>query len=190
MDNILGEFLGTAVLIVFGCGVNANISLKKTYGYGGGWICTTAGWCFAVLFGVFTAKALGASQTDINPAVTFAKMLAGLYTFKQFAVTTIAQVAGGIVGRVIVYLAYLSHWADTDDSIAKRGVFCTSPAVRNITTAFITECIATFFLVFVIWLISSKHNDPLPNWLSPYFTSMDIRIITWWSNWICYQSSS
>ena len=36
MDNLLGEFMGTLVLIVFGCGVNANMALKKTCGNGGG----------------------------------------------------------------------------------------------------------------------------------------------------------
>lgn len=44
MDNLLGELCGTAVLCAFGCGVNANMSLNKTYGKGGGWICIALGW--------------------------------------------------------------------------------------------------------------------------------------------------
>lgn len=172
MNNLLGEFIGTIVLVTFGCGVNANISLKKTYGSSNGWICITACWAFAVILGVFTATALGAPQADINPAVTFAKMLAGTYTFPQFLITSIVQIAGGIVGGVIVYLTYLSHWAETEDKLTKRGVFCTSPAVRNIASAFITECIATFFLVFLIWIIFAKQNGPIQAGLGSYFVGL------------------
>ena len=105
MDNLLGEFLGTMVLIVFGCGVNANMSLGKTCGHGGGWICITTGWCFAVLMGVYTSVALGAPQADLNPSVTIAKTLAGVYTWGQFAATSLVQILGGVLGAIIVYLA-------------------------------------------------------------------------------------
>ena len=60
--------MGTLVLIVFGCGVNANMALKKTCGNGGGWICTTTGWAFAVLLGVYTSVALGAPQGVFHDA--------------------------------------------------------------------------------------------------------------------------
>ncbi|WP_407400050.1 MIP/aquaporin family protein, partial [Anaerovibrio sp.] len=116
MDNLLGEFVGTMVLMVFGCGVNANMTLAKCYGRGGGWICTTTGWCFAVVMGVYTSVALGAPQADINPSVTIAKTLAGVYTWDQFAATSIVQILGGILGAIIVYLAYLPHWAETEGS--------------------------------------------------------------------------
>ena len=62
MDNLLGEFMGTLVLIVFGCGVNANMALKKTCGNGGGWICTTTGWAFAVLLGPNVEMLAGATD--------------------------------------------------------------------------------------------------------------------------------
>ena len=68
MDNLLGEFMGMLVLVTFGCGVCANIALNKTCGHGGGWICITAGWAFAVLLGVFTASALGAPQAGLTGA--------------------------------------------------------------------------------------------------------------------------
>ncbi|MBQ7514781.1 MAG: aquaporin family protein [Schwartzia sp.] len=172
MDNLLGEFMGMVVLITFGCGVNANMSLKKTCGNGGGWICITAGWAFAVLLGVFTSVALGAPQADINPSVTLAKTFAGIYTLPQFFATAAAQLAGGIVGGLIVYLAYMPHWAATEDPLTKRGVFCTAPAIRNLPAAFLTEMIATFFLMFVIWMIFAKPNGPIPPGLGPYFVAM------------------
>ena len=155
MDNLLGEFMGTMVLMVFGCGVNANMTLAKTCGHGGGWICTTTGWCFAVLFGVYTSVALGAPQADLNPSVTIAKTLAGVYTWGQFCATSIIQILGGIVGAIIVYIAYLPHWAETEGS--KLGVFSTGNAAGNQMTGFIAELIATFFLMFGIWCIFSKN---------------------------------
>ena len=156
MDNLLGEFMGTAVLIVFGCGVCANMSLTQSKGNGGGWICIATGWGFAVTLGVFTATTLGAPQGDLNPAVTLAKTMAGIYTPAQFMVTSAAQLAGGIFGAVLVWLAYLPHWEKTPDPATKLGVFATGPAIRNPIANFLCETIATFFLMFVIWMIFSK----------------------------------
>ena len=90
MDNLLGEFMGTMVLMVFGVGVNATLNLEKSYGKGGGWICTAWGWGLAVLLGVYTSNALGAPQADLNPSVTIAKTYVGIYTVSQFFATAIS----------------------------------------------------------------------------------------------------
>lgn len=172
MDNLLGEFLGTAVLIVFGAGVCATCSLGKSKGLGGGWICIVFGWGFAVTLGVYTATALGAPQGDLNPAVTFGKMFAGVYTFPQFVATSIAQIAGGIAGGIITYLAYLPHWAATEDKGAKLGVFCTAPAIRNYPANFLCEFIATFFLLFCIWAMFAKANGPFMPGYGPYIVGI------------------
>ena len=83
-DNLLGEFIGTMVLIVFGAGVCACNTLTKSKGQNGGWICITAAWGFAVTLGVYTATTLGAPQGDLNPAVTLGKTLIGIYSVPQF----------------------------------------------------------------------------------------------------------
>jgi glycerol uptake facilitator protein len=155
MDNLLGEFVGTVVLLVFGCGVCANNTLAKSKGQNGGWICIAVGWGFAVSLGVFTATTLGAPQGDLNPAVTLGKTLVGIYTVPQFFATSIVQILGGVVGAAIVWLAYLPHWEETEDKAAKLGVFCTAPAIRKMGPAFLCEFIATFFLMFCIWTIFS-----------------------------------
>ena len=154
-DNLLGEFMGTMVLLVFGCGVCANLTLTKSKGGGGGWICIAFGWGLAVTFGVFTSASLGAPQADLNPAVTFGKMLGGVYTMNQFVVTSLIQILGGIVGATIVWLCYLAHWSQTEDPAAKLGIFSTAPAIRSMGCAFLTEVIATFFLMFGIWMVFS-----------------------------------
>ena len=83
-------------------------------------------------------------------------MLVGIYTFPQFLMTSVVQILGGIVGAAIVWLAYLPHWEVTKDPAAKLGIFCTAPAIRKMGPAFLCEFIATFFLVFVIWMIFSS----------------------------------
>ena len=171
-ENLLGEFIGTTVLLVFGCGVCANLTLEKSKGQASGWVNIAIGWGFAVTLGVFTATTLGAPQGDLNPAVTFGKMLVGIYTFPQFLMTSLVQILGGILGATIVWLAYLPHWAATKDPAAKLGVFCTAPAIRNIPCAFLTELIATFFLMFVIWMIFSKPVGNMVPGYGPYIVGV------------------
>lgn len=168
-DNLLGEFIGTMVLIVFGAGVCACNTLTKSKGQNGGWICITAGWGFAVTLGVYTATTLGAPQGDLNPAVTLGKTMIGIYSVPQFFATSIAQILGGILGAAIVWLAYLPHWAETEDKPAKLGIFCTAPAIRNYPANFLCEFIATFFLMFVIWMIFSNKSRCHSSWSRPVY---------------------
>lgn len=172
MDNLLGEFFGTMVLLVFGCGVCACNTLTKSKGQNGGWICITAGWGFAVMLGVFTATTLGAPQGDLNPAVTLGKTLIGIYTIPQFLATAAVQILGGICGAAVVWLAYLPHWAETEDQAAKLGIFCTAPAIRNYPLNFLCEVIATFFLMFAIWMIFSKQVGVIPVGMGPYIVGV------------------
>ncbi len=171
-ENLLGEFLGTMVLLVFGGGVCANLTLTKSKGVGGGWVCIALGWGFAVTFGVFTATSLGAPQGDLNPAVTLAKTLVGVYTFSQFITTSIVQILGGVLGAAIVWLAYLPHWSETPDPAAKLGVFSTAPAIRNAAANFLCEMIATFFLIFLIFMTFSKAFTGMAPGYGPYIVGI------------------
>ena len=171
MDNLLGEFMGTMVLIVFGAGVCCTCSLEKSKGLGGGWICIVFGWGFAVTFGVFTSATLGAPQADLNPAVTLGKTLAGVYTFSEFISTSLVQILGAALGAAIVWLAFLPHWSATSDPATKLGVFSTGPAIRSYCANFICEAIATFFLMFGIWMIFAK-NPGIPPAFGPYIVGI------------------
>lgn len=171
-DNLIGEFFGTMVLIVFGGGVCACNTLTKSKGQNGGWICITIAWGFAVTLGVYTATTLGAPQGDLNPAVTLGKTMIGIYTIPQFFITSIVQILGGMLGGVIVWLAYLPHWKETEDKAAKLGIFCTAPAIRNYPANFLCEFIATFFLMFVIWMIFSDKVGVIPPGMGPYIVSV------------------
>jgi len=165
MSNLLGEFLGTAVMMIFGGGVVANVLLKKSKGYGGGWMVITTGWFVAVVIGVFVAQSSNAPNADLNPAITFAKyLLHDTYTFTQMLATIGAEVCGAFAGAVFVWLIYLPHWAVTQSADDKLAVFCTTPAIRNYPANLLTEILCSAILVIGVGAIFGKatvgHLDP------------------------------
>jgi len=153
---LLGEFLGTMILILLGDGVVAAVLLKRSKAEGSGWMVITAGWAFAVMAGVFTAIACGSSDAHLNPAVTIAFAIRDS-SWAKFAPYLVAQLLGAIAGAALVWLHYLSHWKETPDAAAKLGCFCTAPAIRSFLPNLLSESIATFVLVFVVGAIFSKN---------------------------------
>jgi glycerol uptake facilitator protein len=162
-----GELAGTAIMMLLGNGVVAGVVLKKSYGYGAGWMAITTGWCFAVLAGVIVALAVG-SHAHLNPAVTLGLALAG-GDWSQVPTYIGGQFLGAMLGATLVWLHYLPHWGITDDQPGKRACFCTSPAIRHIPANVLSEVIGTFVLVLVAAAISSTHLAPtgLPAGLGP-----------------------
>jgi glycerol uptake facilitator protein len=151
---MLGEFLGTAILIVLGDGVVAGVLLKGSKGENAGWLAITAGWAFAVVAGVFTAIACGSRDAHLNPAVTLGfAVITGDFT--KLLPYSIAQLAGAFVGAVIVWVHYAPHWSRTADPNFKLGTFCTIPAVRHPASNLASEVIATFVLMLVVAAIFS-----------------------------------
>ena len=167
-ENLLGEFLGTFILVVFGCGVVANVILKKTKGENSGWIVITVGWGIAVCCGVFFAEATGSVQADINPAVTFAKIFMGIYTVPHALLTMAVQFAGAFFGAFIIYLFYYPHWKETPDTATKLGVFCTAPAIRSLGNALFCEITGTVILITVILSIFKELSGQIANSYGPY----------------------
>jgi glycerol uptake facilitator protein len=135
------------MLIILGDGVVAAVLLDKSKAEKAGWIVITAGWAFAVMVGVFTAKAFGSAPAHLNPAVTLGFAVAGGFDWADLPAFWIAQMIGAFLGAVIVFLAYFRHWAPTADPGLKLAVFSTGPAIRDIIWNPITEIIGTFVLV-------------------------------------------
>ena len=144
---LLGEFLGTLVLILLGDGVVAGVLLRRSKAEGSGWIVITAGWAFAVMAGVFTAVACG-GEGHLNPAVTLGLAVRG-GVYSKFAPFFAAQLLGALTGGVLVWLHYFPHWRETPDPAAKLACFCTAPAIRHLAGNILSEVIGTFVLVFV-----------------------------------------
>ncbi|MCX7970295.1 MAG: aquaporin family protein [Negativicutes bacterium] len=170
---LLGEFLGTMILIVFGSGVVANVLLKHSKAENGGWIVIVTGWAMGVMLGVFTAVATGSAQADLNPAVTLAKLYMGIYrSVAEVLPLMLAQLAGGFAGGVLVWLHFRPHWQHTNDKSAKLAVFCTAPAIRSLLANLWSEVFGTFILVFCLFAIFFKANGVLPPGLGPYMVGM------------------
>ncbi len=151
MHPYVAEFVGTCILIIFGDGVVANTILKGTKGSGGGWIVITFGWGMGVFVAVFTVASY--SGAHINPAVTVALAAGGEFSWALVPGYVLAQVAGGFVGGVLVWLFYRQHFLLTEDADLKLAVFCTGPQVRSAGNNFFCELLGTVLLVFPIFLI-------------------------------------
>lgn len=165
MPAFLAEFIGTAILILLGDGVVANVILKNTKGNNSGWIVITMGWGMAVFVGVLIAST--ASKAHLNPAVTIAMAAAGKLDWNEVPLYIVAQLLGACFGAFLVWLQYKSHFDITDDKDAKLGVFCTGPQIRSPFSNAISEIIGTFILVFAALHISSPKGglgslDALP----------------------------
>ncbi len=161
----LGEFLGTAVLMLLGNGVVAGVLLNESKAHNAGWIAITTGWAMAVLMGVLVAIGLGAPG-ELNPAVTFANLLLGTRTIAEALVHIFAQMAGAIVGATLVWLHYYKHWGVTKDADVIRACYCNAPAIRATGPNLMSEAIATMVLVLVANAIGSRGaagNTPASN---------------------------
>jgi glycerol uptake facilitator protein len=150
---LLGEFIGTTLLVLLGDGVVANVILKNTKGANGGWIVITMGWGMAVFVAVFSVGAM--SGAHINPAVSLGLAAAGKFPWAQVPGYIIAQMFGAGFGAFWVWLTYRDHFAATDDQNAKLGVFCTAPEIRNTFNNFMSEVIGTVVLVFCVLLMAT-----------------------------------
>jgi glycerol uptake facilitator protein len=160
------EFFGTMLLILFGCGVVAQVvtggtPLSTAPGATGDYNSIAWGWGLGVAMAVYVAGRL--SGAHLNPAVTIA-----LAAFKGFPARKIApyigaQVLGAFVGGLIVRLNYadLIYKVDPQHTKATQGIFSTSPdAGVSIWTAFSDQVVGTAILVAVIFALTSAVNNP------------------------------
>src|SRR5580698_6392352 len=126
-----GEFMGTLVLILLGNGVNAGVTLRKSYAADSGWMVVTTGWALAVLCGVLTAQAFGSSGANLNPAITLSNaIISG--DFSSLLLFWSAQMLGAMTAATTTWLFFYPHWELTPEHGAKLGVFCTAPAVPHL----------------------------------------------------------
>lgn len=158
MSLVIAEFAGTALLLLLGNGVNANVSLNKTYGNSSGWIVIALGWAMAVFVGVYVCASLG-GDGHLNPAVTIADAIK-TKNWTKVPWYIAAQMLGAMTGSFLAWLSYRSHFDAANDANAMLGVFCNAPAIPNTFNNLITEIIGTFALVFGAFsLTDAKIND-------------------------------
>lgn len=154
MSAFMGEVIGTMILIVFGAGIGAGSTLKKSYSNNAGWIVITIAWGLAVTMAVFAVGSI--SGAHLNPAVTLALAVNGSFPWADVPAYMLAQVIGAIIGAALVFFHYLPHWKETEDPGAKLGVFSTGPAIPHTFSNLFSEVFGTFILVLGLLFIGAN----------------------------------
>lgn len=155
MSPFVAELIGTALLLLIGNGVVANVVLKDTKGENSGWIVITFGWAMAVFVAVFVAAE--ASGAHINPAVTLGLAIAGKFAWAKVPMYIGAQMLGAALGTTLAWLMYIQHYKRTEDKALKLATFATIPAIEQPIHNLISEFIGTFVLMFAVLYISGPN---------------------------------
>lgn len=148
MSVFWAEVLGTALLLLLGDGVVANVVLARTKGHNAGWIVITTGWALAVFVGVIIVGDV--SGAHLNPAVTVGLASAGRLAWELVPTYLAAQFLGAAIGSLLVWIQYRSHFAASSDPSAKLAVFCTGPAIRNPLENLLAEIFGTAVLLLAV----------------------------------------
>jgi glycerol uptake facilitator protein len=148
MSPFLAELIGTALILIFGGGVVANVLLNKTKGNNSGWIVITFGWAIGVYTGVLVSAEY--SGAHLNPAITLALAVVGKFPFAKVAGYVVAQLIGAMLGSFIVWVAYRKHFEATSDPGSQQAIFCTAPNIRSYVDNLLTEIIGTFVLTLAV----------------------------------------
>jgi glycerol uptake facilitator protein len=173
--SILGaEIIGTAILILLGDGVVAAVLLNKSKAQNGGWIVITFAWGFAVAMAVFAVGQF--SGAHINPAVTLGFAVIGNTPWGDVPSYLIGEFIGAGLGALLVWLAYLPHWEETEDPGLKLAVYCTAPAIRNYAANLLCEIIGTIMLLFGILAIVAN-EDTVATGLVPLLIGLLVVVI-------------
>jgi glycerol uptake facilitator protein len=153
MSPYIAEIVGTAILMLLGNGVVANVLLKDSKGNGGGWITITWGWGIAVFTAVYVVGQY--SGAHINPAVTLGLAFGGLFEWAQVPYYIGAQILGAAIGSLLVWLAYKDHFAKEENADLILASHSTAPAIRKYPSNVMTEAIGTLMLVFGVFYLAS-----------------------------------
>ena len=151
MHGFIGEFFGTMILTVIGCGIGAGVNLKGTFNRNQNWLFVSLGWGLGITFGVYVAGTLG-SQGFINPAITLGTAICGLFPWKEVLPYLAGEFLGAFVGAALVLIQYYPHFKASKDGTDGNsvGVFATAPAIHNPLFNFFSEMIASFIFIFTL----------------------------------------
>lgn len=156
MSVYLAEFIGTAIIIFFGGGVVANVSLTKSKAQGAGWMVITTGWALGIATAVYTVGWI--SGAHLNPALSIAMAVIGALKWSYVPGYIIAQMLGAMFGSLLVFLTFKLHFDEETNQDALLGIFCTGPAIRNLFWNAVTEILATALFVFGVLGIGNIKN--------------------------------
>ncbi len=162
--ELIAEFLGTFVLIVFGTGVVAMVVLFPAKNPGelihGGYTNITLGWGLGVTMGIYVAGKI--SGAHLNPAVTLALAVFRGFPWRKVLPYSIAQTGGAFAAAALVYWNYLPAFRQMDPQLERTaGVFTTFPAFPAVLQAgFLDQVIGTALLLLLVLAITDEFNAP------------------------------
>jgi MIP family channel proteins len=161
-QELMAEFLGTFILIVFGVGVVAQVILSG--GRSGSYLSINLGWGLGVAMGIYVAG--GVTGAHLNPAVTLALAMRRDFAWVKVLPYSLAQIAGAFVASAVVFLAYLEAFNAFDNGArmvngdkATAGIFATYPQPFLSTFGgLIDQIVGTALLVLLILAITDARN--------------------------------
>ncbi|WP_236795690.1 MIP/aquaporin family protein [Amycolatopsis sp. GM8] len=180
--ELLAEFLGTAIIILFGCGsvavavVGLPGSGRQTVDFGAAnWLIISWGWGLAVMFAVYVSG--GVSGAHLNPAVTLAMAVRRGFSWRKVVPYWVAQVVGAFAGAAVVFAVYhdaidaynaAQHPPVTrPDSLSTFSIFATFPAKyfgNGVWGPLVDQIVGTALLVGIIAaLIDVRNQAPRGN---------------------------
>ncbi|MCU0565797.1 MAG: aquaporin family protein [Oculatellaceae cyanobacterium Prado106] len=175
-QEFIAEFLGTMVLLAFGAGVVAMVTLfpsdPPVVGavINGGYTNIVLGWGLAVTMGIYVSGKI--SGAHLNPAVTIALAATGRFPWSKTGYYILAQVLGAFVGAAIVFAVYYAKWIQIDPNLENTaGIFTTFPAVDNFWSGFVDQVVGTALLMGLILAIGDENNAP-PGQLGPLMVGL------------------
>jgi glycerol uptake facilitator protein len=162
--ELMAEFIGTLVLVMFGNGVVAMVVLFGTGAPGeivhGGFTNITFGWGLGVTMGCYIAGKI--SGAHLNPAVTIALAVFRGFPWRKVLPYSIAQIAGAFVAAALVFWNYLPAFRATDPNFDHTaGVFTTFPQFPSLVSAgLLDQTIGTALLLIMVMALTDERNQP------------------------------
>jgi MIP family channel proteins len=182
MREMLAEFLGTFILIVFGLGVVAQTVLSR--GSAGTTLSINLGWGLAVTMGCYVAA--GVTGAHLNPAVTIALAIHRGFPWPKVPTYIVAQLAGAFVASAVVYATYYEALGAFDGGVRQvsgaqgtAGIWATypQPFLSVFPGGFIDQVVGTALLMAVILAITDTRNSPAPAGLAPLLVGLLVVLI-------------
>lgn len=181
---LIGEFLGTALLILLGDGVVGSVVLLNKQA---DWIVITTGWGLAVALAVYLSGRL--SGGHVNPAVTLALAVRGDFPWGRLLPYWLAQVAGAFVGAWLVYIDYADAFAAFEaaqritrgtlvdgklagEATGGAGVFATFPAFGTTWRNVFSEFLGTAVLLIGVRALSDRRNAAFRGYFEPLLNGL------------------
>lgn len=170
MTRCIVELIGTAIMVALGNGSVANVELKGTKGFHGGWILIGFGYGIGVMIPAMMFASVSGAQ--INPAMTLALAVTHQFAWSEAGAYIVAQLIGAIIGQWIVVIAYQPYYCETRNPEAILGTFATIDAAKSYFNGFVNELIGTFILVFGALVLTADKLDPRADFIGLGFLVM------------------